>query len=151
MRRIVSEERRLSCLPALSSYLPCPNPGACQVPSPPVCLPIVSSHHSRSPRPSSSHAVPATPELSHPIFVPFPFVTESGVWCLLLSIYFTYFYIIIIPPLQRSGWYIVFALCVRPCVRASEQFPEHISHVFSHIVMKLSIRVLVWKAVCHVP
>ena len=24
-------------------------------------------------------------------------------------------------------------------------------HVFSHIVMKLSIRVLVWKAVCHVP
>ena len=62
---------------------------------------------------------------------------------------------VFIPPLQRSGWYIVFALsvraCVRACVRASEQFPEHISHVFSHIVMKLSIRVLVWKAVCHVP
>ena len=63
--------------------------------------------------------------------------------------------IIIIPPLQRSGWYIVFALsvrtCVRACVRASEEFPDHISHVFSHIAMKLSIRVLVWKAVCHVP
>ena len=62
---------------------------------------------------------------------------------------------IFIPPIQRSGWHIVFALsvraCVRPSVRASEQFPEHISHVFSHIVMKLSIRVLVWKAVCHVP
>ena len=66
---------------------------------------------------------------------------------------------IFIPPLQRSGWYIMFALsvraCVRPsvraCVHASEQFPEHISHVFSHIVMKLSIRVLVWKVVCHVP
>ena len=55
--------------------------------------------------------------------------------------------VLVIPPLQRSGWYIVFALSV--C--ASEQFPEHISHVFSHIVMKLSIRVLVWKAVCHVP